>query len=70
MDEEHIEIMKSIVKEYSSIINTLMKIDVKKELLTRLIIKLDSLNKDKYKKFRKESINKIQYILNVLDNVN
>lgn len=67
MEQEHL-IMKSIVEEYNYIINTLMKIKIKKELLIRLMIKLDSINK--YKTFRKESIDKIQYILHILDNLN
>ena len=66
--ESSIEVMQSILDEYNNIINTSMKLEIKKELLTILIIKLDSLNKDKYKKFRKDSIDKIQYILHVLDN--
>lgn len=66
MEQEHL-IMKSIVEEYNYIINTFMKIKIKKELLIRLMIKLDSINK--YKTFRKESIDKIQYILHILDNL-
>jgi len=63
------EVMQSILDEYNNIINTPMKLEIKKELLIMLIIKLDSLNKDKYKKFRKDSIDKIHYILHVLDNI-
>lgn len=66
MEQENL-IMKSIVEEYNYIINTFMKIKIKKELLIRLMIKLDSINK--YKTFRKESIDKIQYILHILDNL-
>ena len=54
------------IKEYNHIINTPMKLNVKKELLTRLIIKLDE---EKNKKIRKEYIIVIQNVLNILDNI-
>ena len=64
--------MNTLIKEYRNIINTPMKNEIKKELLTRLIIQLDSLifedNSD-LKKSKKEFIKKIQYILNILDNI-
>lgn len=63
----------SLIKEYHSIIDTKMKLEVKKELLTRLIIKLDCLTFDEnsnFKASRKDFITKIQYILHILDNIN
>lgn len=54
------------IKEYNNIIHTPMKLEIKKELLTRLLIKLDvELNK----KIRKEFIVVIQNVLNILDNI-
>ena len=63
--------MDKEIKEYRNIINTPMKIEIKKELLTRLIIQLDSLTFEDFsnKKSKKEFITKIQYILHILDNL-
>lgn len=60
--------MNTLIKEYHRIINIPMKLEVKKELLTRIIIQLDSLN-DIDKQQRKNFITKIQYILHILDNI-
>jgi len=65
--------LNSLIKEYHSIIDTKMKLEVKKELLTRLIIQLDCLTFDEksdFKAHRKDFITKIQYILHILDNIN
>lgn len=76
--------MEKEIKEYRHIINTHMKLGVKKELLTRVIIQLDGLTFEEnisdnfeksekilnLKKQRKLFINKIQYILHILDNIN
>lgn len=63
--------MDKEINEYRHIINTSMKLEVKKELLTRLIIQLDCLIFEDLsdKKYKKEFIKKIQYILHVLDNI-
>ena len=57
--------------EYRHKKNTSMKLEVKKELLTRLIIQLDCLIFEDLsdKKYKKEFIKKIQYMLHVLDNI-
>lgn len=64
--------MNKQIKEYKNIIDTPMKLAVKKELLTRLILQLDSLafEDSSNKKSKKEFIKKIQYILHMLDNIN
>ena len=64
--------MNTMIKEYRNIIDTPMKVEVKKELLTRLILQLDSLAFEdaSNKKSKKEFIKKIQYILHILDNIN
>lgn len=61
----------TLIKEYRNIIDTPMKLEVKKELLTRLILQLDGLTFEntELKQKRKEFIKKIQYILHILDNV-
>lgn len=63
--------MDKEITEYRNIINTPMKVEIKKELLTRLIIQLDSLIFDDFsnKKSKKVFITKIQYILHILDNL-
>jgi hypothetical protein len=63
--------LNTLIKEYRSIIDTPMKLEVKKELLTRLILQLDGLTFENVdlKQKRKEFIKKIQYILNILDNI-
>jgi len=63
--------MNKQIKEYKNIIDTPMKLAVKKELLTRLILQLDSLafEDSSNKKSKKEFIKKIQYILYMLDNI-
>lgn len=63
--------MDKEINEYRHIINTSMKLEVKKELLTRLIIQLDCLIFEDLsdKKYKKEFIKKIQYMLHVLDNI-
>ena len=63
--------MDKEINEYRRIINTSMKLEVKKELLTRLILQLDGLifENTELKQKRKEFIKKIQYILHILDNV-
>lgn len=58
--------MNYYIEEYRSIIDKPMSLDVKKELLLRLIIKLDS---EENKEFRKNMIVKIQKTLNILDNI-
>ena len=57
--------------EYRHKKNTSMKLEFKKELLTRLIIQLDCLIFEDLsdKKYKKEFIKKIQYMLHVLDNI-
>jgi len=63
--------MNTLIKEYRNIIDTPMKVEVKKELLTRLILQLDGLifeNID-LKQKKKEFIKKIQYVLHILDNI-
>lgn len=64
--------MNKQIKEYINIINTPMILPIKKELLTRLILQLDSLTFEdaSNKKSKKEFIKKIQYILHILDNIN
>lgn len=64
--------LNTLIKEYRNIIDTQMKLEVKKELLTRLILQLDGLTFENVdlKQKRKEFIKKIQYILHILDNIN
>lgn len=52
--------MNTLIKEYRSIIDTPMKLEVKKELLTRLILQLDGLifENIELKQKRKEFIKK------------
>lgn len=63
--------LNTLIKEYRNIIDTPMKLEVKKELLTRLILQLDGLTFENVdlKQKRKEFIKKIQYILHILDNI-
>lgn len=58
--------MNWYIEEYRSIIDKSMNLNVKKELLLRLIIKLDG---EENKEFRKNMIVKIQKTLNILDNI-
>ena len=52
------------LQEFDYIINTSMKLNVKKELLTQLLLKLDN---EPNTVFRKKFIQKIQKVLHVLD---
>ena len=54
------------INKYNNIIYTKMKLEIKRELLTRLIIELDEEND---RKTRKEFIVIIQNMLNILDNI-
>ena len=58
---------KEYISEYNSIINTFTKINIKKELLLNLILKIDEETNPNIKKFRKEFIVIIQNVLNILD---